>query len=465
MLIFSYTVIYLCDTLVALGNVTKDGSVLFAKNTDREPDEAHNIVYIPRQKHNKNEKVKTTYLSIPQVEETYEILLLKPFWIWGAEMGANEFGVTIGNEAVWTKEPLRDKGLLGMDLLRLALERSQTAFEALEVITSLIEKYGQGGACGYRDKSLKYHNSYIIADPHEAWVLETADKYWIAEKVRSIRSISNALTIGENYDLIHPDLIRHAIDKGYCKSESDFNFAKCLTPKFHILTIGAKGKTRQSCTTNLLMQNKGKLTPEIMMAILRNHNIPPSKEKDWIPSKSSMKSVCLHASSFLTPSQSTGSHVAHLREDIQVHWVTGTSAPCTSLFKPIFLPNVGIPDTMPEAKEYYDPNTLWWQHEKLHRLVLQDYQTRLSVFRHERDELEKDFFGLVADALAKVSKPPSKKDRNTLKKITEEAFTLNRTKLNEWIKKVQKTPIRKKPSLFYRRYWNKYNKINKLKLD
>jgi secernin len=41
--------------------------------------------------------------------------------MWGAEMGANEQGVCIGNEAVWTKlngpEDLKKK-LLGMDLLR-----------------------------------------------------------------------------------------------------------------------------------------------------------------------------------------------------------------------------------------------------------------------------------------------------------------------------------------------------------
>ena len=52
---------------------------------------------------------------------THAVILSKPAWMWGAEMGANEHGVCIGNEAVWTKlngpEDEKEK-LLGMDLLR-----------------------------------------------------------------------------------------------------------------------------------------------------------------------------------------------------------------------------------------------------------------------------------------------------------------------------------------------------------
>jgi len=111
----------MCDTLVAVGDATADGSVILAKNSDRQPNEAHVLAHIARAHHEAGETVKCTYLEVPQVPDTYEVLLSKPFWIWGGEMGANECGVSIGNEAVFTREPYdKEPGLIGMDMLRPA---------------------------------------------------------------------------------------------------------------------------------------------------------------------------------------------------------------------------------------------------------------------------------------------------------------------------------------------------------
>ncbi|WP_278043588.1 hypothetical protein [Cecembia calidifontis] len=38
----------MCDTLAALPNFTASGNLIFAKNSDREPDEAQGILHIPR---------------------------------------------------------------------------------------------------------------------------------------------------------------------------------------------------------------------------------------------------------------------------------------------------------------------------------------------------------------------------------------------------------------------------------
>lgn len=77
----------------------------------------------------------------------------------------------------------------------------------------LLEKYGQGGPCSELDDSHFYHNSFLIADPKEAWVLETSGKLWAAEKLTSgYRNISNGLTITTKIDK-HSDNL-HAKAKG-----------------------------------------------------------------------------------------------------------------------------------------------------------------------------------------------------------------------------------------------------------
>ncbi len=144
----------MCDTLVALGTHTADGAVWFAKNSDREPGEAQLVEVVAGADHPSSSDVRCTYLSVPQAPRTHTVILSRPFWMWGAEMGVNEHGVAIGNEAVFTRMPYRRDGVLtGMDLLRLALERSGSAEQAVETIVALLYDHGQGGRCGYRDRN------------------------------------------------------------------------------------------------------------------------------------------------------------------------------------------------------------------------------------------------------------------------------------------------------------------------
>src|SRR5688500_5681123 len=129
----------MCDTFVYHPGNSKP--VIFGKNSDREPNEAQQIVRFQRQPASP-QKVKATFIEVEYPGSTFEVILSKPFQMWGAEMGCNEHGVTIGNEAVFTKVQFdkNNKGLTGMDLLRIALEISKTAEEALYNITAYLEK-------------------------------------------------------------------------------------------------------------------------------------------------------------------------------------------------------------------------------------------------------------------------------------------------------------------------------------
>ena len=113
---------YSCDTMVALGNSTRSGNILFAKNSDRPVNEAQPLVLFEAADHAPGEELKCTYITIPQVEHTYRVMGSQPYWLWGFEHGMNEHKVVIGNEAVWSKEEEEtENGLIGMDLLRLEM--------------------------------------------------------------------------------------------------------------------------------------------------------------------------------------------------------------------------------------------------------------------------------------------------------------------------------------------------------
>ena len=142
------------------------------------------------------------------------------------EIGANALGVCGGNEAVQTllSDELLDgdgsptKSLLGMDILRLALERGRTAREAVDVSIAMLEEYGQGGPCCREDADWTYENSFLFADSEEAYVLETAGRsHWCWERVGAgqVRNISDPIQLGGHFER-HPKYLPPEFLVGWC---------------------------------------------------------------------------------------------------------------------------------------------------------------------------------------------------------------------------------------------------------
>src|SRR3954452_10418182 len=123
--------------------------MLFAKNSDRQPGEAQVVEWHDRRAG--GAELHTQYLAIPD-DGAHAFLGSRPTWLWGVEHGVNEHGVAIGNEKLYTtgSPKVRPEAVLGMDLVRLGLEQGTSADHAVEVMTGLIERYGQGGS-GERD--------------------------------------------------------------------------------------------------------------------------------------------------------------------------------------------------------------------------------------------------------------------------------------------------------------------------
>ena len=437
----------MCDTIAATGTATADGITLFGKNSDREPNEAQNLCHIPGQKHDLGASVKCTYISIPQVAKTNAVLLSKPFWMWGAEMGVNEHGLAIGNEAVFTRVPY-EKGpaLTGMDLLRLALERAATAQAAVHIITDLIQTFGQGGNCAYRHK-LFYHNSFLLADPESVWVLETAGRHWAAKRVDGIYAISNKITLETSWDIASDDLVHFAVQKGWCRSAEDFSFARCYSD--FLYTKFSSSEHRRARALTRLNALQGRLRVADFFAILRDHgNASPDS---FCPDRGLIQSqICNHAGwGPVRISQTTGSLVSRLVPDFSTHFITGTAAPCTSLFKPIWVDTPMVQDKLP-AGEAFDSKSLFWEHEMLHRLVLKDYQKSMQFITPRRDKLEA--------ALLKQALSARKSDLTERQSVARQAFEKARNLDNECLVALKSLAVDKSKDLLYSHAWRKWNK-------
>ena len=102
---------------------------------------------------------------IPQVAETYT-------YYHSGYSHMNEHQLAIAESTMSQKKELQvsiDNGRQIMTIEQaqaFALQRCKTAREAIDLITSLVEKYGFQTSCGPESEAL------CIADPNEAWVLE-----------------------------------------------------------------------------------------------------------------------------------------------------------------------------------------------------------------------------------------------------------------------------------------------------
>jgi secernin len=390
-----------CDTWVALKNATKNGNVILAKNSDRTQFDCQPLMFHPRTKWPKGSEIDLGRIKIPQVKETYATMGSSPYWCWGYEEGINEYSVAIGNEGIWTKvlsENIESQkkgeevklGPTGMDLLRLGLERGKTAKEALNVITSLLEKYGQfGSGVPTVGTDGAYDNSFIIADHNEAWVLETAGKKWIAKKfTEGATSISNKLSITTDWDKASKDLIDYAIKKEWWKKDQkeNFNFEKAYTDKSLSKRAQARrAKTRANCSLNLMSQNEGMIDFQWMKKIARDRSTNPSIDLD------------LTASSCVAV-------LPKNKNELPVFWWC-PSVPSSSCYIPFFIHGQGLPEIVTKAgtfgrniippskvqEDQFSEESYWWLFRDLANLVKANYEKRNSIVRIEFDSLEIQF--------------------------------------------------------------------------
>ncbi|KAA6316703.1 Dipeptidase A, partial [termite gut metagenome] len=171
--------------------------------------------------------------KIEQARQTYNVI-----------GNINEYQVTIGETTFGGRPELSDSvGIIDYgSLIYIALQRSHTAREAIDVMTGLVQKYGYYSS----------GESFSIADPNEAWILEMIGKgpgvcgaVWVAVRIPDdcISAHANQSRIhkfdmkDKNTCIYSPDVISFAREKGYFSgADKDFSFADAYAP----LDFGAR---------------------------------------------------------------------------------------------------------------------------------------------------------------------------------------------------------------------------------
>lgn len=348
----------MCDTLIHASGKT----LLFAKNSDRSPNEPNLYLFVPRTKQSLSE-VNCTYKTIPQVDTTNAVFLVKPSWMYGAEMGVNEKGVVIGNEAVFSRaKKSKQPALLGMDLLRLALERASSAREAVSIIVDLLTAFGQGGNGGF-DRHLAYDNSFLIQDDAQAFVLEILGSDWAVKEVFDKANISNRMALFE------------AADEGSLPSKK---FPKSLSDP--LFTHFSHSQERHSHIGEAL---KGLSTPSVekIIDVMSSHESGTEKH---LYRTGSGGSVCMHKS--LLGDHTTASMIVYREDGVSTIWLSNGSTPCLSLYLPTYFGQT----TTPVHSTEEDALAFWLTREYLRRAIYAG-EVNQDAYLNERDRLQHMF--------------------------------------------------------------------------
>jgi dipeptidase len=422
----------MCDTFVCPPDLSETGNWIFGKNSDREPNEVQLTNHYPARSIPSG-KQQCTFIEVQHSQKTFATILSQPIGMWGAEMGVNEKGVTIGNEAVFTKIslPKKNTGLTGMDMLRLALESCATAELAVKKLINLNENYGQDANGGFKSK-FYYHNSFMIVDAQEAFVLETAGEFWAVEKVKTYRAISNGLTITTQYDDIHPKAIQFAQEKSWIKIEEEFNFSIAFSaywmPKL------AKCQLRRNSVES---QKNEKFNVLDAFKTLRNHDV----ENNFLPQYGTTASVCMHASGLFCPQQTTASMVVEIRKQKpSTIWLTGAPIPCMSIYTPFYFSSSEI------IAQYYQEEHHWKSWNEWQRRAMHDYTKAHLQLENFRTEKELFWVNLDRDAI-------NENNVQKLNFLSENAIQES----DKTLQKISNNSYSKNSSLLFRLFWKKQN--------
>ena len=199
-----------CTNFIVGKKASFDGSVICSYSADSYG-MFQGLVHYPAGKHPKG-TMRQVYDwdtnkyggEILEAEETYNVI-----------GNINEWQVTIGETTFGGREEMVDTtGIIDYgSLIYIALQRSKTAREAIDIMTSLVEQYG------YNSEG----ETFTICDPNEAWIMEmmgcASDR-----KIEKGRTVWVALRIPDDMICGHANQSR--ITKFNMKDKENVRYSK-----------------------------------------------------------------------------------------------------------------------------------------------------------------------------------------------------------------------------------------------
>jgi secernin len=317
--------------VVALGQATGGGAV-FGHNSHRPPGELQRLVRLPGKQFTTGETVSARYIGLPQARATCTVLGSRPAGCWGMQHGVNEHRVAVGCSRWDGRLTGSAPGLTGTDLTRLALERGHSARQAVDVLTDLIARHGQGRWAGGGEGD----SAFLVADPAEAFAVEATGHAWVVQEIHEVRAGGDVGIIRQDWDRIAPGLAEEVISRGWYDADgSKLDFAGSLSDN----PVGeASALRRWGRATLLLEQESGRIDTPFVRRLLADHYQGTRFEADPVHGRAEPVPLCRHGAGRggLLTAASLVAELPAQPDAWPVAWCS-FGPPCVSIAFPVFV--------------------------------------------------------------------------------------------------------------------------------
>ena len=403
--------------------------------------------------------------DIPQVRETYSTI-----------GNMNEHSLIIGETTYGGRRELEDStGRMDYgSLIYITLQRAKTAREAIGVIVDLANTYGYASS----------GESFSIADPDEAWIMELIGKgfkddgkggnarkgiVWVARRIPdgyvSAHANQARITTFPKDDpencLYSPDVISFAREMGYYDGpDADFSFCDAYAPldfgamracearvwaffrtvaddmdRYADYAMGHNKENRMP----LWVKPRAKVSPKTLFDCMRDHyeGTPMDMTADlgagghncpyrWRPMEFEVDGV-KYVNERATATQQTGFwFVAQARPDVTrdmgILWF-GVDDAATSCLTPIFCSAQEVPGCFREdngSMLEYSPTSAFWLFNRTTNFAYMRYDMISADIRKVADKWENDMLANVRKTDARVGRMSPAARRNYLTQLSVE---------------------------------------------